>query len=145
MILIMILAAFITMSNYSKKRNLFALPYLAEEIQIESEKVMDYNLITGNDKLENFTEEISKYAGEDTKIYFITGQDSDIKFYYYEDDAKVSLTPIIEKENKKITATIYLEDDGTPNNYEFPLTKGENFYFIIVNEYKGEKYVYANN
>ena len=62
-IFIAIASAIITIHNYSKKTEFSTFPYIAEEIQIESEKVMDYALIKDNwDKIDDFTKNVSDYV-----------------------------------------------------------------------------------
>ncbi len=137
-ILISILAAFIGVSNYSKKTTFSTLPYLAQEIQIESEKVMDYDLNTGNDTIENFTKTISNYTDENTKIYFIINK-SGLECYSYNktlDKEPLSCNVI----NNQINTTI------EETNYTFPyFPEAKHFYFIIIKEDENNKYVYTNN
>ncbi len=135
-VIIMILIAFVTIANYSKKTRFSTFSYVAEEIQIESEKVMDYALITGDySEVDKFTKNISNYVDEDTRIYFITGDP--LVCYSYIGESKtpcqeydVSTNPI----NVTINNTVY----------EFPLTQGKHFYYVMIKEFRGEKYVYTN-
>ena len=65
-IFITIVSALITIHNYSKKTTFSTFPYIAEEIQIESEKVMDYALIKDNwDKIDDFTKNVSDYVKQE--------------------------------------------------------------------------------
>src|SRR3989344_9380653 len=74
-IFIAIVSAFITIHNFSKKTEFSTFPYLAEEIQIESEKVMDYDLINSENKIETFTDDVSDYVKkENIDVYFIMGE-----------------------------------------------------------------------
>lgn len=139
-IFIAIISTLITIKNYSKKTEFSSFPYIAEEIQIESEKVMDYALV--NDKwneIDDFTQNVSNYVKkEDIDIYFITGDSESSSCYT---DAK----PCTITKSDKITATI----GQVPNqeSYEFPLyQEGKHFYFIMIKEKedRGEKYVYTN-
>ncbi len=130
-IFIAIISAFITIHNFSKKTTFSTFSYIAEEIQIESEKVMDYVLVSGKDVTDDFTQKVSDYVKkEGIDIYFI-------------EDSSGSLICsncggfVID--GNKITATI----DGT--NYNFPkYSEGKHFYFIMLKEAGGEKYVYTN-
>ncbi|MEK6824105.1 MAG: hypothetical protein AABY06_03660 [Nanoarchaeota archaeon] len=126
-IFIAIVSTLITIKNYSKKTEFSSFPYIAEEIQIESEKVMDYSLVSGNDVINDFTKDVSDYTKkEDIDIYFIT------------DDGCSNCNSLTTNENN-ITATI----NGI--NYDFPkYSQGKHFYFIMIKERGGEKYVYTN-
>lgn len=137
-IIIMILTAFITISNYSRKTGFSTFPFIAEEIQIESEKVMDYALINNDDaSIDSFTKEVSNFADKDTKIYFIIGEYPKIECYSYEADVKKPC------QNYEASADpIKLTADGIA--YEFPLTKGKHFYFLMIKESGGERYVFTN-
>lgn len=137
-ILIMILIAFITIANYSKKTNFSTFPFSAEEIQIESEKVMDYSLLNNDPYvIEEFTKNVSNYLDKDTKIYFITGETPNFEFYTYENNNKQILNS-----NMAITDKITITIEGV--DYYFEIPKGKAFYFIMIKENKGEKYVYTN-
>lgn len=131
-IFIAIVSAIITIHNFSKKTEFSTFPYVAEEIQIESEKVMDYDLMHETNNIEDFTQKISDYTKkEDIDIYFINDDGC------YNTDSKQCLF----NNGNKITATI----DGT--NYDFPkYPEGKHFYFIMIKEKEvgGEKYVYTN-
>ena len=134
-IFIAIISTFITIKNYSKKTEFSTFSYVAEEIQIESEKVMDYSLINRDDVIEDFTKKVSVYVDKDTKIYFIT----DASCYNYINNIKTTIT--CNMNQNSITATI----DGT--NYDFfKYSQGKYFYFIMIKEKEvgGEKHVYTN-
>jgi len=133
-VIIMVLVAFVTIANYSKKTTFSTFPYAAEEIQIESEKVMDYALLNNKfNEIEDFTKDVSDYIDKDTRIYFIEDSLGSLKFYNITDDLTSDLFI-----NGEIIATL----DNT--DYFFPKTEGKHFYFIMIKEIKGEKYVYTN-
>ena len=129
-ILITVLVAFFTIVNYSKKTEFSKLEYISEQIQIESEKVMDYDLINpGTEIIDDFTGNISNNLDEDTEIYFITGESG---LLICENSCDVS-------QGTDIIVTI---ENST---YKFPLfAEGKHFYYVMINEYGGEKYVYTN-
>ncbi len=145
-IFIAIVSTLITIHNYSKKTTFSTFPYVAEEIQIESEKIMDYVLVSEDDVIDDFTKDVSNYAKkEGIDIYFITGKYPSIEFYNYVENNKNPLNVNIDNSNKLITATI----GQSPNqeNYEFTFyPEGKHFYFIMSKEKEvgGEKYVYTN-
>ena len=134
-IFIAIISTFITIKNYSKKTEFSSFPYIAEEIQIESEKVMDYALINDDwNKIDDFTKDVSNYVKkEDIDIYFIRDDDC----YNYVDGVKTTIA--CDMNPNLITATI---DETT---YSFPkYNSGKHFYFIMIKERGDEKYVYTN-
>ena len=136
-ILIGVLITFITISNYSKKTNFSTFYYTADDIQTESEKVIDYSLVNDDPLvIDKFTKNVSKYVDDDTKIYFITGEDTNIEAYTYDINGKLMLNAEI------INEKIVLKIDNT--NYSFDLTEGKHFYFIMIKKFKGDKYVYTN-
>ena len=130
-IFITIVSAFITIHNYSKKTTFSTFPYVAEEIQIESEKVMDYDLINSDNKIETFTDDVSDYAKkENIDIYFITEESGSLI---------CSKCDALDTSNNPINATI------KENSYYFTkYPSGKHFYFIMIKEKGGEKYVYTN-
>ena len=141
-IFIAIVSAFITIHNFSKKTTFSTFPYIAEEIQIESEKVMDYALIKSDENsINDFTDDVSNYVKkENIDIYFITGEDPDMKCYYYDNAGKKDLSSDnCKTTNSEISATI---KDTTYQFTEYP--SGKHFYFIMIKEDRGEKYVYTN-
>ena len=137
-IFIAIISAFITIHNFSKKTTFTTFYYVADEIQIESEKVMDYSLINNDySKVDDFTQDISDYVKkEDIDVYFIEDSSGSLSCYSHNINAK---TCDLTTNGNEITATI----DGT--NYilsKYP--EGKHFYFIMSKEKGDERYVYTN-
>ena len=131
-IFIAIVSALITIHNYSKKTEFSTFPYIAEEIQIESEKVMDYALIKSDDaSVDKFTKNVSDYVKkEDIDIYFIEDSSGSLS---------CSKCDSFDFSNNPINATI------NKNSYYFTkYPEGKHFYFIMVKEKGGERYAYTN-
>src|SRR3989338_8985368 len=131
-IFIAIVSALITIHNFSKKTEFSTFPYIAEEIQIESEKVMDYALIKSDENsINDFTANISEYVKkENIDIYFITDESGSLI---------CSKCDTLDTSNNPINATI------KENSYYFTkYPSGKHFYFIMIKEKGGEKYVYTN-
>ncbi|HLD37834.1 MAG TPA: hypothetical protein VJA20_00140 [Candidatus Nanoarchaeia archaeon] len=130
-IFIAIASAIITIHNYSKKTEFSTFPYIAEEIQIESEKVMNYDFINNDNKIENFIKKTSDYVKKDgINIYFITEESGSLR---------CSKCDALDTSTNPINATI------KENSYYFTkYPKGKHFYFIMIKEKGGEKYVYTN-
>lgn len=136
-IIIVVAAGFITLTNFSKRTKGVKLSYIGDELRIESEKVLDYISLNGdrNEKMENFTKEFSNYTSDDIKIYFIEGKKESIKAYSYQEGETINMNNNLTITEDKIEINI---GDGI---YEFNKTKGENFYFVMISEKGYEKYV----
>ena len=119
-----------SMPIYTKKKIPEDYKNLGRELEIESERVLDYTTKTGADKdktLENFTKDFENYAGQESEIYYIHMNESKYIGYKYVNGLQ---TPIISLSNSssEINAVI----DG--NMYDFNLERGRNFYFVIIHE-----------
>jgi hypothetical protein len=124
--------------NQSKKETNTKIYELQKEMRIESSKVLEYYALTGNNRIENFTKEYSNYAGQETNIYFITGNRTPTtqQVYNYTNGNKMNLNSFsFNSENNVLSATI----EGKV--YSFYFEKGENFYFIITQKEKNEIYI----
>jgi len=166
-IIIALIIGFVVIQNYSKERVEYTTIYgLEEGLEIESAKVLDYGIYSELNStqminlLKGFTEAYAEYAQLD-RLYFIFGNSEQISVAGYhdlEDDtilvdiggANATELIIKKKEYKKedypaqetdITTVII-----TINNieYKFDLKPGENFYFILMINFKGEQYVVTN-
>ncbi|MBR9702309.1 hypothetical protein GOV13_05310 [Candidatus Pacearchaeota archaeon] len=132
-ILIAFIIGFATISNYSKKMGGTKIIELGEELKVEGARVLDYNIINDEDKIEDFTITFSEYAGEDVEIYYIFGKESGLELY----NGTGFMSPLGSVDGK-IQATI----EGV--GYDFDLKSGENFYFVILQEIEGEYYIVTN-
>lgn len=132
-IFVAIFFALISVINHSKKQTNTRLEELGKEMKMESLKAIEYSANTEDDKIENFTEKYSAYAGRDVNIYFITGGISSPEVYNYTDGVK---NPLDFTPNGNIIETTI---EGRAYSFEFK--KGKNFYFIITQEKDEEKYI----
>ena len=158
-IIITIIVSLITVSNYSRERSNIKFFYLGEELEIESEKVLDYGIKNNKNMkelLENFTRDYSNYSNTENS-YFIFGDNNEVTVTGYKklsfgaifiDAGSGNETLILNKGeyNSKDflnpAESIKVTVDGVV--YDFILKSGENFYFIISREINGEKYVFTN-
>jgi len=158
-IIITILAGLITISNYSRERSNVKFDYLADELEIESEKVLDYGIKNNKDLkvlLGDFTRDYSDYS-ETENSYFIFGDEDEITVTGYKklnsgaifiDAGSGNQTLTLSKgEYNSIdfsnpTESIKITVDGI--EYNFILKSGENLYFIISKEINEEKYIFTN-
>ena len=156
-IIITVVVGFVTISNYSMKRDSVKIYDFGEELGIESQNVLDYGTynegtVDMDALLEDFIESYVDYSGGGKNLYFLFGDFDNIKIIAYQElEESVSLdgsevammngkgekthTPSADKK-----VVIEIEEV----EYDFKLTEGENFYFVISQEIEGEKYVVTN-
>lgn len=161
-IIIGLMIGFANISNYLRKSNPKMLYDLKEEIEIESENVLDYVLhqkLSDNDKknlLVDFTR-LYKDNEEKQNLYFIFGDKIKITAIGYQELAVESVYinvggndfsfPIDTSQDFNPTqdiVTIKIISNGEEYIYEFELKGGENFYFVISQEIGGERYIIRN-
>ena len=169
-IIIAVIIGFATITNYAKSKSNIKLYDLGEELGIEGGEVLDYGTINGEgivvtirdsgeviNIMEHFTALYDLYAGENKKIYYVFGNNNNIKAYNYIDISQgtVSITVTGVPSNLDILAKI--RNDLPPetitktgdlikisigeNIYDFDLKPGENFYFVISQEIGEEEYI----
>lgn len=133
-----IIIGFAVLNNSSFSNSPTELKEMVEELQIEGQKVLDYDVVhSTNNFEEDFSKEYSIYAGKDKEIYFIVGDEvSGFEAYRYEGTEKKDLTLEYLTVDDKLTFSLY----GT--SYEFKKEKGKNFHFILAKRSGGENYVF---
>ena len=156
-IIITIILGFAVISNYSKKQSSIKVYDLAEELGIESRKVLDFGTYKEYDETEmsellgNFIQSYIDYAGEERSLYFVFGNYDKITVVAYKDltSGELSLegeSPLIITQGEHISEEFFPKGnkveiiiDGL--KFEFKLKPGENFYFVIFQEIGGEQHV----
>ncbi len=156
-VLAMLVIGIFTISNYSRTESNVKLENLKEEIQTESEYVMDYGLYNELSDaalyalLMDFTSDYLDYQGEDRDLYFIFGNQNNLTVTGYQKTDKqvfvsagssATITEEAGKFNGGInpsTNIILLSIDEM--NYEFELTDGENFYFVLSQKLNKGEYI----
>ncbi len=133
-IIVSVIISLIAISNYIQKSQTIIVNDLKEELKIETQKVLDYDISTGQNKIESYGLDYSKHLGSGIGLYFIMGEDPNIEAYRYVNGAETAMDDP-EVVDGKIIFT--LEDV----NYEFDLMPSENFYYLISQEIKGERFV----
>jgi len=164
-VIIAVIVSIVTITNYTQQKDVVRLYDLGEELGIESQQVLDYgtyselNETEMKDLVENFIVNYVSYIEEDKNIYFIFGNKYKINVLGYqqiqEEDVQVCLnvdgngcnpyitigkTEEFSKGEKIEKVTIVIDTV----EYQFELTEGENFYFVIWQEIGGEKHVVTN-
>ncbi len=150
LIIVAIIIGFAAITNYSKKRSSVKVNELGEELEIESEKVLDYIALQNENQLDNFLQNYSDYANEnEIGAYFLFGNQSKITARIYKNVAEVylngnELTFVDPYSKAEVTnpSNIILKIEGI--NYLFDLKPGENFYFVLIQKIGEEKYVATN-
>jgi hypothetical protein len=126
--------------NYSTRSSSYGLEKITQDLSIESQKVMDYETVhpsTALNEFEDFSMQYSAYAGEDKAIYFILVEEGVVEeAYKYSDGEKVSLDSDLS-----VDSAIHFALDEKV--YTSELKEGKNFYFILVYDKGGERYVYT--
>ena len=157
-IIITIILGFAAISNYSKKTSSTKVYDLAEELGVESGKVLDfgtyseYNETEMSGLLENFTETYIDYAGEGRSLYFIFGNYKKIIVVAYQDLNSGNLSvegtesPLVITKGTSISGEFIPEGNKVKiiineAEFEFELKPGENFYFVIFQEIGDEQQV----
>lgn len=137
-IIVVLIVGLVSITNYSSKKDNSYIKNYGEEFEIESEKVIDYDILNSRNQLENFTRSYSNYIGTRANAYFISGDESNMEAYKYTNNIKTDLTSNLNIADGEIN---FVVENTT---YQFDLNRGENFYFIISKEIEGEMYVYTN-
>ena len=145
--------------NYSKKQDSGNLENLKEEIQIESENVLDYgvyNELSDSDMktlLTDFSKDYINSKCKDKNLYFIFGNSGSltvVSSQSSEETARINVGGetvdlIITQEGVSFSPlgnqVSLIINDFTHN---FKLEEGENFYFLISQEIGGGTYVIKN-
>ncbi|MBS3071114.1 DUF1554 domain-containing protein [Candidatus Pacearchaeota archaeon] len=159
MVIIVLIASFAIVINYSSQRIPPSFYYLGEEIEIESEKVIEYGLnneLDLNVLLENFTRTYSLNSDADN-LYFVFGERESITLTGYQEFKSESILVDVGSGNQEVAFSegIYkTETFENPNEviiltaeniaYNITLNEGQNFYYIISKDINGEKYVTTN-
>jgi hypothetical protein len=137
-IIVVIVVGLITISNYSKSDKKSNIDKYGKEFEIESEKVLDYDALNGDNKIENFTKEYSIYMGNKINASYIYGTEGNMNAFTYLDGDYVDLNSDLSFDSDEM---IFEYADSV---YRFNIEKGKNFYFVFYQNIGGEKYVYTN-
>ncbi len=136
-IIVTIIVGFVSITNYVKKGETVLIKEVSEELSIETQKVQEYEVVAGEDKMNDYALTYSEHIGDSIELYLITGISPNINANKYLNGEVTSLNENLEvdKTTEKIIFTLYGEE------YEFNLVEGENFYYIVYQEIKGESFV----
>ena len=133
MIIISIIIGLVAIANYIEKSQTMIVNDLKEELKIETQKVIEY----GAAQMNQYGIDYSSHLGSDIELYFIMGVDPNIEVKkYVNGDVDLNVPGLtIDNINDKIIFTLDEVD------HEFDLMPTENFYYLISQEIKGERFV----
>jgi hypothetical protein len=137
-IIIVIIVGMASITNYSSNSQSSNVEKYGKELEIESSHVLDYDSVNNQDSIENFTKSFSEYIGNKINATYISGTEGNIHAYTYINGNKLNMDSNLSTGSGEI---IYNYGNS---EYRFNLNKGKNFYFILNQEIKGERYVYTN-
>ena len=165
-VIIVVVVSIVTISNYTQKKDIVKLYDLGQELGIESQNVLDYGTYSELNEeqmkllMDSFIKNYLSYIGNDKNIYFIYGNKNKINVVGYQqispEEVCVNITSDV---GGGTVCTPYLTIGQTQEfpatsgeisnvviriaetDYEFALSAGENFYFVIWQSIGGEKHV----
>jgi len=172
--IIAIILGFVSLTNFVQKRSSLKFYYEGEEMDIESEKVIDYILSQGDavdtkTQLRDFVYNYTNYSDADS-FYFLFGDSAEMNFIRYDrlHDGNIKIEhlgdPLIPNENPIEESTtkdqyfeanfadhpvgelinISVEDPEEILEFKFNLTEGINFYYVFSKEIGGDRYLETN-
>ena len=159
-IILGLIAGVVTVSNSVEKKADPRFRYIGDEIDFESQRVIDYSI--GNDRdvksdLMDFVKNYSNYSNAND-FYYIFGTTSEITFAGLKKKDSGTVQIDIGSGNQPITldqGIFMTQNFNNPVNpvnltineikYSFTLNTGENFYFVVSKEVEGDVYVVTNS
>ena len=116
-----------------------------EELKIESERVLDYQLYTGDSVLDKFTKNYSTYLEKEADVvYVLENETDDLEAYGYNSTGDKVLYDTYNLGYNPSTGVGEVKVEVNFTNYTFDMRKGKDFYFIITKSISGEKHVTTN-
>ena len=137
MVIISLIIGIIAMVNYTKKSQTTIINDLKEELKVETQKVLENEASQGGDPMNQYGLDYSSHLGSEIELYFITGINPNLEANKYVNGVSTSVTNdlTVDEDNNKIIFNL----NGI--NHEFDLMPAENFYYLILQEIKGESFV----
>jgi hypothetical protein len=155
-VLVVVFAGFITISNHIKKNQNKPFEDLSDEIQIEKRKVLDYVTQTDlspleiNEKFENFSNIYIEQIGTNKNSVFIYGNSTNVTFNGYRDDSEIFFDCgggyINVNEEGEFMRTCLptgtqIIVNSTNESYSFEIYSGQNIYYLIDFIYDKERFI----
>src|SRR6056297_2968872 len=127
-IVVAVIIGFISVHNIARTKSIVDVSHIGKELEIESEKVLDYQLYTGNSVLNNFTKNYSKYLKDNTNvIYILENETGDLEVYKYNSSGDKVLYNFynLNYDLSKGIGKINVEENSI--NYTFNMREGKDF------------------
>lgn len=137
-VIIALVIGFFSVTNYSKREKNTRVNELAEELKTEGQKILEIGAATGNYPWDSFTKNFSVYAGEDVEVVYVIGNQTECVLFRYDENGN-KVYDILSTPQGNILGVSYDQAGAY-----FNIRPGENFYFIIIQNINGEKYVATN-
>lgn len=166
LIIIGVIAGFVTLSNSSTRKSDIKFSQVGEELEIEFKKVLDHGISQNFDDAERkallteFSENYSTYSDADG-FYFLFGDEVEITFAGLKKKNVGTInietvSNVLNTLDVDLEVNIFKTEDvlsgGTSVNltvdgikYVYNLTAGENFYFVVSKEVNGDIYTVSND
>jgi len=132
---------------------------LGKEIGFETKRVLDYGVVRKEDVLDlsrTFLEQYKNYIAQE-QVVFIFGDENEMQALFFENSqsgsvgistgTQISGTITIEDLVGRLADVDYTQGSETVSvlikdiNYDFRLKQGQNFFFVIIKEQDGERFV----
>ncbi len=156
-IIVGVLFSLFAVTNYVKTRPKPAAFYdLSEELSSESSQVIDYATYTqgdANSLVQDFSQKYAGYVGKDIELVFVYGNSGQLTMLNYTTQETGSLGGELGGTSASIPTTTRepqitnIPPDAPINvtignvTYNFQLSPGENFFFVIKKDIGEEKHV----
>jgi len=145
-VFVAMIIGFVTISSPTENNKTKKLENIKEEFETEGLHILDFVVYNGYDddrideRWDIFTQSYVDNVQENIKIILITGKQENLKAKIFEKDNEITMLNI-EDSNNKVKVTYLGKNEY---DYEFPITKGENFHFVIIKEENNEIYAITN-
>lgn len=140
-LIIFIIVGLISVVNYAQKSKAIVVDNIKKELKIETQKVLEYEINhPAETAMKTYGVDYSSHIGSEIELYFIMGSEPNVEGYQYINGEETVLTELTDPKKPTIQGEkiIFTLEDV---DYEFDLMSSENFYYLILQEIKGEYFV----
>jgi hypothetical protein len=168
-VIIGLILGYVTVTNAFKGKDTDTRIFdLRDELNIEAGEVIDFGIFKENkdgistsgqtfpslnDLILDFTDTYNEYAGEGRDLFFVFGTDEGITVVSYQEHTSGSVEvggskiDLVDEKRSVINPgegddiKIITGEGDDEDEYNFELSEGENFYFVISERRGGEEFV----
>lgn len=161
-LIVAVIIGYVAVNNYSKNKSPVRVDDLSKELGIETGQVLEFGVFHEDEVdtvVPDFVNSFYTYSNPDNtkKFYFIFGDKNSITVYSSDSttagtitigssqtkikDPDRKLVPVEGKEFCSMSQENKIKCIFFEKEYEFEMTPGDNFYFLISQEVGGEQYV----